>query len=107
MAEIAPLLSAQELILLEKNDKSVFYEPQVAAAAYALAAVLDRLRYGTLPAGCAKDALRQQAANMACALAAKPDRWFAYWNQLPSDGEQDTAALVIQALALGWKTKWT
>ena len=107
MAEIAPLLSAQELTLLEKNDKSVFYEPQVAAAAYALATVLDRFRYGTLPAGGAKEALRQQAANMACSLAAKPDRWVDYWNQLPNDGEQDPTALVIQALALGWKTKWT
>ena len=50
-AELAALLSERELELLKKNFQSVVYEPKVAAAAYAIAAVLDRIRVGTVPAG--------------------------------------------------------
>ncbi len=35
---------------MRRNSKSVFYEPLVAACAYAFAGVLDRIRYDTLPA---------------------------------------------------------
>lgn len=106
MERIAPLLSPQDLALLQQNDKAVFYDPQVAACCYAFAAVLDRVSYGTLPSGLAREVLRQQAANIASALAAKPDRWADYWRQLSVD-EQDPVAVVVEALALGWKTKWT
>ena len=46
----------------------------MAAAAYAFAAVLDRTAYGTLPSGVAGETLRQQAACLASALAARPGR---------------------------------
>ena len=106
MERIAPLLSSQELALLKQNDKAVFYDPQIAACAYAYAAVLDRVRYGTIPSGLASEVLRQQAANIASTLAAKPGQWTEYWRQLSVD-EQDPAAALVKALALGWKTKWT
>ena len=41
-------LKEQERELMEKNLESVVYEPRVSAAAYAYAAVWDRVRYGTL-----------------------------------------------------------
>lgn len=105
--ELLPrLLSEADYQLLKDNDKAVFYEPGVAAAAYALASVLDRIRYGTLPAGLAQESLRQQAASMAVALSAKPQQWSAYWSEL-----QATAGgpidLILRAVALGWKSKWT
>ena len=106
MERIAPLLSSQELALLNQNDQAVFYDPQIAACAYAFAAVLDRVRYGTIPSGLASEALRQQAANIASALAGKPGQWTEYWRQLSVD-EQDPAAALVEALALGWKAKWT
>ena len=106
MERIAPLLSSQELALLKQNDKAVFYDPQIAACAYAYAAVLDRVRYGTIPSGLASEVLRQQAANISSTLAAKPGKWTEYWRQLSVD-EQDPAAALVKALALGWKTKWT
>ena len=58
-------LAEPEMRLLEKNKNAVLYEPQVAAAAYAFGAVLDRVRFGTLPLSAARDVLRQQAATLA------------------------------------------
>ncbi|MEI9812700.1 MAG: adenosylcobinamide amidohydrolase [Acidobacteriota bacterium] len=47
--DMAAHLTGDQLELLKRNNKSLFYEPYVAAAAYALAAILDRVRHGTLP----------------------------------------------------------
>ncbi len=68
LGALAKLLSEQEYALLDKNQKAIFYEPGVAVAAYAFAAVLDRVAFGTLPRGQAKESLRQQAAYLACCL---------------------------------------
>ena len=100
------LLSEADFQLLKDNEKAVFYEPGVAAAGYAFAAVLDRIRFGTLPAGLAQESLRQQAASMAVALAAKPLEWVHFWEALQTD-DDNPIDLVIQAVALGWKSKWT
>jgi hypothetical protein len=101
--DIAPLLSEQDLELLRKNSKSVFYEPLVAAAAYAFAAVLDRIRYETLPSGVSQEALRQQAAGMAASLSAKPLLWPDFRQQLTED---DPIRLLLKGIALGWSAKW-
>jgi hypothetical protein len=100
------LLSEADYKLLKDNEKAVFYEPGVAAAAYAFAAVLDRIRYGTLPAGMAQESLRQQAASMAAALSAKPQQWPVYRSELQV-AEADPIDLILRAVALGWKSKWT
>ena len=71
MERLAELLPAARYELLDKNRKAVFFEPGVGAAAYALAAVLDRVRCGTIPEGLAQEALRCQAACIACALAGR------------------------------------
>jgi hypothetical protein len=72
------MLSERNLELLKKNAKSVFYEPLVAASAFAFAAVLDRVRYGTLPSDSAAESLRQHAALLACNLAAKPEAYIEF-----------------------------
>ena len=61
LAEMSKRQSADDFALLQKNFKSVVYEPRVAASAYALAAVWDRVRYGTLSQELATPVLRQQA----------------------------------------------
>jgi adenosylcobinamide amidohydrolase len=104
--DIPPLLSATDLELLQKNAKSVFYEPLAAAAAYAIASILDRVRYGTLPAGAAQEALRQQAALLAANLAARPDCWPDFLRQLTDADPEQPARLVLRAIALGWAAKW-
>lgn len=102
-ADIAPMLSEADLELMRRNDKAVFFEPLVSAAAYAFAAVLDRVRYETLPRGVCQEALRQQAASMAASLSTKPHLWDEFRSQLTED---DPMRLVLRALALGWQAKW-
>lgn len=103
LAEITPFLSESDLDLLKRNSKSVFYEPLVGAAAFALAAVLDRERHGAIPTSTAQEALRQQAATMATSLAAKPHLWDFFRVRL---NETEPMRLALQAIALGWSAKW-
>lgn len=105
-ADMAPWLSTEKLRLLEANAEAIAYEPLVAAAAFAMAGVLDRVRHGILPAGAAREALRQQAATMAVALAAKPACWAEFHRLLDAiDGERPANAL-FAAIAMGWTAKW-
>lgn len=98
-------LSEREFALLADNQQAVFYEPGVGAAAHALAAVLDRVRCGTLPEAAVGEAVRQQAACLACSVAARPQNWPAIYTALDCRDE-DPLELILRAVALGWKAKW-
>jgi adenosylcobinamide amidohydrolase len=103
--DVAPYLSEGDLELLRKNAKAAFYEPLVGASAHALAAVCDRVRYGTIPASVSADAVTQQAACLAANLAARAHRWPEFRSTLgPFAG--DIKMLVLRAIALGWTEKW-
>ena len=104
--ELAPLLEPGDLELLRKNSKAAFFEPLVGAAGHALASVLDRTRHGTIPDSTARDAAIQQAATIASSLAAKPDAWPEFRAQLHQTSSDDPIALILAAIALGWKAKW-
>jgi adenosylcobinamide amidohydrolase len=104
--DIAPLLSETDLELLKKNAKSAFFEPLVGAAAHALAAICDRVRYGTIPDTVAADAMAQQAAALAANLAAQVHRWAEFRGLLRPHANADVKTLVLRALALGWSEKW-
>ena len=106
LTELAPLLSERELELLKKNFQSVVFEPKVAATAYAIAAVLDRIRVGTLPGSAARDIFRQQLATLASSLAAKPDAWPEFYERLADVDPEKAARGVYAAIALGWSHKW-
>lgn len=99
-------LEADEFAFLDKNIRSVVHDPGVSAAAYAFAAVWDRLRHGTLSPTLAAPLLRQQAAVLASSLAARPEVWPTCYEQLVvhEDALLDT---VYDAIALGWRLKWT
>jgi adenosylcobinamide amidohydrolase len=104
--DITPFLSESNLELLKKNSKAAFYEPLVGAAAHAMAVVADRVRYGTLPASVADDAMAQQAATLAANLAAQAHRWSEFRSQLRPFATGDVKSLVLRAVALGWSEKW-
>lgn len=104
--DIAARLSERDLELLRKNSKSALYEPLVGAAAHAFAAVLDRVRFGMLPAGVAGEALVQQAANLGVSLAAQTERWTEFRAKLSRVGSEDPKQLALAAIALGWSEKW-
>lgn len=100
------MLPAQSYELLEKNALGVMMEPRVSATAFAYAAVLDRLQYGTLPADLAGELLRDQSASVAVALSAKPALWPEYWSKIPASSTDRLEPFVV-GLALGWQTRWT
>jgi adenosylcobinamide amidohydrolase len=104
--DLAPLLSASNLELLRKNAKSVFFEPMVGASAHSLATTCDRVRYGTVPASVAADAMVQHAASLAANLAAQPHRWPEFRSQLRAHAADGVKPLVLHAIALGWTEKW-
>ena len=105
LQRLADLLPERHYALLAKNRKAVFFDPGAAAAAYGIAAVLDRIEFGTLPRGLAHEALRQQAACLACSLAARPREWTRFRDELP-EAIDDPIELVLAAIAAGWKSKW-
>jgi adenosylcobinamide hydrolase len=99
-------LDQKDRDLLNANFQGLLHEPQVAGAAYALAAVQDRLVYGTLPLGVAQELLANQAALMAAALAAKTEMFFNFRRDISNADTLELPALVARALALGWQSKW-
>ena len=103
---LATLLPERGYDLLQKNWNAVFHDPGSAAAAHAFAAVLDRVAFGTLPPGLANEVLRQQAACLACSLAARPEKWPAFRAEL-GPAPDDPVELVLRAIALGWNAKWS
>ncbi len=105
-SDLPNLLPPDRFDLLRKNWKAVFFEPGVAAAAFGLAAVLDRAAFGTLPESSAKAAARQQAACLACSLSARPEAWLDLYSELDC-ASKDPANLVLRAVAAGWLAKWT
>jgi hypothetical protein len=104
--DIAPFLDVADLDLLRKNSKAALYEPLVGAAAHALAAVLDRVRHGTLPNSIEREAGIHQAALLAASLAGQSDRWPDFRARLHDIGVVEAKTLVVAALALGWSDKW-
>ena len=104
--DISPLLDAPQLELLRKNIKALMYEPLVGAAAHALAAVLDRIRHGAVPASVQWDATVQHAALVAANATGRPDSWPVYRAALHRCTRDDPKLLVLAALALGWADKW-
>lgn len=98
-------LSESSMDLLMKNRNAILFEPQAAAAAYAFAAVLDRVRFGVVPPLAAREVLRHQAATLATSLSAKIDAWYFFWQKLDVDVDRPLDA-IYDATALGWASKW-
>jgi adenosylcobinamide hydrolase len=107
LQDIGLYLTDAELELLKNNHNAVMYGPLVSAAAYAIASILDRCRYGTFPAGTAREALRQQAACLAASLAGRLDLWPEFRNSLVEADVEEPKKLVLAAIALGWSKKWS
>jgi adenosylcobinamide amidohydrolase len=106
MDDMRPLLGERDFELFQKNSKAALYEPLVGAAAHALAAVLDRVRHGSLPSAAEPDACVQQAALLAANLAAQPERWPEFRHRLFEPAAHGPRQLILAALALGWSEKW-
>jgi adenosylcobinamide amidohydrolase len=99
-------LSETDRALLEANFEAVLHQPQAAGAAYALAAVQDRITHGTLPQAAGAEQLASQAALFAAGLAAKPEAFPGFRAALLPFASAGLPDLVARALALGWAAKW-
>jgi adenosylcobinamide amidohydrolase len=100
---VSALLGEADASLLAANWIAVVHEPLASAHAYAAAAVLDRLRHGTLATDVAEEAVRRQAAGLAAAIAARVELWAEFYDTLAS---RTPIELLIRAIALGWARKW-
>lgn len=96
--------------LLKNNIEAVVHDPLVCAAAWALRELLVRCRSGNLPPMAAGEALLQQAALMASALAQKPsvyaEAFAALSGMVKEQATEEVAALVLRALQIGFEAKW-
>jgi adenosylcobinamide amidohydrolase len=104
--DVAPFLAESDLELLKKNAKAALFEPLVGAAAHAMAAVADRIRFGMLPDAIAPEALAQQGALLAASLAAQTHRLSDFRFRLREHATGQLKDLALRALALGWSEKW-
>ena len=109
-------LSEEDYRLAEQNLDSLSFDARVAAAAYGYAELLDRLRFGNLPANIASEILLDQASQAAVAVSAKPGRWPIFWqalakldrNKTNKNSEQEQQiVLFVAAIAQGWQAKWS
>lgn len=98
-------LPATSYQLLDSNRHSILEEPRVVASAYAFAAVLDRLQYGTLSYSVAGEVIRDQAANVAVSVSAQSARWPEFWQSTQVD-KDNLMNSFISAIARGWQAKW-
>lgn len=100
---VSSQLAEADAALLAANWMAVVHEPLASAHAYAAAAVLDRLRHGTLSEEIAAETIRRQAAGLAAAMSARVDLWQDFYRSLTETSPID---LLIRAIALGWERKW-
>jgi adenosylcobinamide amidohydrolase len=100
---ISAQLAESDAALLAANWMAVLHEPLASAHAYAAASVLDRLRYGTLSAEVAEEAIRTQAAGLASAMAARVELWHHFYERLTP---RPPLEMIVHAIALGWEHKW-
>ena len=103
------LLSEDSFALLQKNQNAVFKDAKLVAAAYAYAAVLDRLEYQTLSPNIQNDVLLDQAVNAAIAISGKSQQWQHFRDklELKNNIQNYPIDLFIQAIAVGWLEKWS
>ncbi len=99
-------LPGERYDFFKKNWDAIINDPQTAGCAYAFAAVLDRLAYGTLPASCAVELRLNQCSLLATTLAVKPSAFAAMYRHLHPHAGKPAHELFFQAILLGWEAKW-
>ncbi|NEX18702.1 MAG: hypothetical protein C1943_19460 [Halochromatium sp.] len=98
---------AELLDLFAQNLTALIHDPQSAAAAYALAEIIDLVRAGVLHAEVARESIVNQAALLAAAVAVAPEHFPALREELQRHRELRPGALAARAVALGFARKWT
>jgi hypothetical protein len=106
LASARATLAAADAALFEKNLTAIVHDPQSAAAAYALAELIDLARAGILHAEAAQESLINQAALLAAAVAVAPERFAELRERLHRERTGSPVTLAARAVALGFANKW-
>jgi adenosylcobinamide amidohydrolase len=103
-------LGPDDATLLERNLQVVLNDPPTVAAVAALLHLRDQFLWGVLPASCLPEVLTGYTAQIAAAVAGRPQRLPAYQEALAVTPVALTPEavldLVARAFALGFSEKW-
>ncbi len=106
LAQAQVELPEPEAELFGQNLTALIHDPQSAAAAYALAEIIDLVRAGVLHAEVVQEVLVNQAALLAAAVAVAPEQFSALREELQLHRDLAPGALAARAVALGFGRKW-
>jgi len=99
-------LAADLAEVFARNLQALVHDPLSAAAAFALAEVLDLARDGVLHAEVAREAVLNQAAQLGTAVAVRPDAFVALRERLLAEPGLAPAELAALAVVEGFARKW-
>ncbi|WP_462322721.1 adenosylcobinamide amidohydrolase, partial [Halochromatium sp.] len=106
LAQARAVLAAPDAALFGQNLTALIHDPQSAAAAYALAEIIDLVHAGVLHAEVVQEALINQAALLAAAVAVAPEQFPALRKELQPYQDLPPGALAARAVAIGFARKW-
>ncbi|MFZ0257381.1 MAG: adenosylcobinamide amidohydrolase [Gammaproteobacteria bacterium] len=99
-------LGPEQAAFAMKNGMALVHDPQPAASAYAFAEVLDALEVGILNSETRDEALANQCALMASAVAIRPELYADFRRRLLGLSDRSVPQLVAHALVWGFAEKW-
>jgi len=110
-AAIRAHLNEDDAHLLAHNLQVVLNDPPTVAAVAALLHLRDQVGWGVLPQSCLPEIFASAAAQIAAAVAGRPQRLPAYYETLQHSAlalsASATLEVVARAFALGFSEKWT
>ncbi len=96
--------------LFRRNFISINLDPPTVAAVSALRLVRQKCLWGVLPEGCLKDMYCAQAAQIACSVSGKYNKFDWFMRELSSTeidlGQRSFMNIVHRSFALGFMRKW-
>ncbi|MEO0438318.1 MAG: adenosylcobinamide amidohydrolase [Pseudomonadota bacterium] len=105
VAQVVNAVGDSDAKLFSDNKEALFNDAKLVAAAYAYAALLDRIEFGVLTNNIQADVLIDQAVNAAIAVSADGHYANDFRSNLVFDN-RDPLGAFVQAIAIGWQKKW-
>ncbi len=99
-------LGSEQSAFAMKNGMALVHDPQPAASAYAMAEVLDAFEVGILNPETREEAIANQCALMASAVAIRPEGYGDFRRRLLELSDRSLPQLVAHALVWGFAEKW-
>ncbi len=100
-------LAAVDATCFEQNLLALIHDPLSTAAAYGLAEILDLQRTGVLHAEIAREAILNQTALLAAAVAVTPERFDPFRALLQARQDLPPGRLAALAVVKGFERKWS